>query len=57
MVRAKYLAKNENNIIYVAAYLRLLIDKWKIKFPEIDSRPDILGTLYNLNSHDFIAHT
>ena len=48
MAREKRLENDSWNIIYAAAYIRALSDIWREDFPEIDSRPDILGSLYNL---------
>ena len=48
MARHKRLEDNEWNITYGAAYLRYLQDLWGEEFPEIATRPDILGALYNL---------
>lgn len=38
------------NIIYVAAYLKYMQDVWKKDYPQIASKPAILGTLYNIGS-------
>ena len=48
MAREKRLEDNSWNIMYVAAYIKYFEDTWKEVFPEISSRPDILGTLYNI---------
>jgi hypothetical protein len=42
------LTDDKQNIRYAAAFLKLFQDQWKEVFPEIGSRADILGTLYNL---------
>ena len=44
MAREKRLENDSWNIIYAAAYIRALSDIWREDFPEIDSRPDILGS-------------
>ena len=48
MAREKRLEDNSWNIMYVAAYIKYFEDTWIDVFPEISSRPDILGTLYNI---------
>lgn len=45
MAREKRLEDNETNILYVAAYIKLIEDTWKKEFPQISNRPDIMGTL------------
>lgn len=56
MVREKRLENNEWNVHYVAAYIKALQDIWESEFPEISSRADILGTLYNLG-HERVPHS
>lgn len=51
MVIAKRLENDKINIIYVAAYLRYWVDKWKWQYPQIGRKPAILGTLYNLGEN------
>ncbi len=46
--RYKRLVNNGTNIVYVAAYIRYFVEKWRAKVPNIKQRPEILGTLYNL---------
>jgi len=41
------LMDEEQNIMYVAAYLKYMIDVWQKDFPDIHNRIDILATLYN----------
>lgn len=54
MAREKRLEDNEKNILYVAAYIKLIEDTWKKVFSQISTRPDIIGTLYN-QGHDFTS--
>lgn len=54
MAREKRLEDKGTNILYVAAYIKLIEDTWKKEFPQIYSRPDIIGTLYN-QGHDFTS--
>lgn len=43
---------NEHQCIeYVAAYLQLIQDLWKEKYPTIDEKSDILATLYNIGEY------
>ena len=47
MAREKRLEDNRINIMYAAAYIKLIEDYWSDAFPDIVNRPDILATLYN----------
>ena len=55
MAREKRLEDDFLNIMYVAAYIKALEDLWSKEFPEIGTRPDILGSLYNLG-HEKTPH-
>ena len=48
MAREKRLESDSWNIRYAVAYIRALSDIWREDFLAINSRPDILGGLYNL---------
>ena len=43
----KKLNNDSINILYAAAYLRIIQTRWKKAGYPIDERPDIVGTLYN----------
>lgn len=47
MARATALRNPTINIMYAAAYLAYIQDRWKEAYPEIDGRTAILATLYN----------
>lgn len=51
MAREKRLENNQQNVLYVAAYLKYWQDTWKDVYPEIDGRSAVLGTLYNLGKN------
>ncbi|MDO5403043.1 MAG: DUF1402 family protein, partial [Eubacteriales bacterium] len=50
--REERLIDERTNVFYVAAYIKIIIDTWKVEFPTIAERPDILASLYNVG-HDF----
>ena len=45
------LINDNTNILYAAAYLALIQDKWKGVYPEIDGRTAVLATLYNIGEN------
>ena len=47
MTRERRLENDQQNVIYVAAYLKYFQDLWVDDYPTIASDPIILGTLYN----------
>lgn len=50
-LRCAALMNDTTNIQYVAAYLKYIQNLWINKYPEIDGKSDILGTLYNIGEY------
>ncbi len=48
---SKRLNDDEQCVEYVAAYLKLIQDLWREKYPIIDGKTDILATLYNVGEY------
>lgn len=51
MAREKRLENKQQNITYVAAYLKYWQDQWECKYPKVDGDSALLGTLYNLGKN------